>query len=190
MYGSIRAVNDHAMMCSLMSLPRQTACVATVFFLWGLTDVGYWKGEACRVYVQAPGVWYRKPESMAIKHVQLGELLQALPTDVRCFVLKQPTILYLNVTSDAFVARVQLWIEEIGQPLRNVPPRLFQVSLKRSAARVGFMQKRKHVMKPSAAELFCSHCNFCLRLHVSDADFEDWHQKWLMSPMGLHYASK
>lgn len=136
-------------------------------------------------------LWSCKPESITIKHTQLGELLQATPAGVRSFVLKHPTVLGMNVTSHAFIGRVQLWVEEVGRPLRSIlaAPNLFQYSLKRSAARVGFMHKREHVMPPSAKELFETQYKFCLRFDVSEAEFEDWHQTWLKTPMGLRYGS-
>lgn len=136
-------------------------------------------------------MWCRKVDSIAAKHVQLSKLLEASPSEVRTFVLKHPTVLQLNLISDDCAGRVQLWQQEAGRPLRGilVAPHLFQVSLKRSAARVGLMRDRGHVVSATAGELRCSPSKFLQRVGMSEAQFAIWHRKWLKTPMGLRYGS-
>lgn len=143
------------------------------------------------MYTRAPQLWSRAPEAIAMKHAQLGELLEAAPAEVRSFAMQQPTILCRDITSDAFVKLVRLWVDEVNRPLSSIlaAPNFLSYNIKRSAARIAFMRERGHVMTPSAAELCTVHCVFCQRLGSSEAEFEDWHQEWLKSPMGLRYGS-
>lgn len=194
---------EHVQRISGMSAEQTAAMVATnaAFLLWekssldavveGLLSLSYTKSEACALLLRAPGTWCRKVETIASRHEQLRELLQATPSEVRSYVLQKPTILQLDPGSAAFTGRIQLWQEEVGRDLHSIltVPMLFQVSLKRSAARIAFMRKMGHIMTPSATELWCSHRKFCQRFAVSEESFQIWHREWLQTPMGLRFGS-
>lgn len=123
--------------------------------------------------------------------MQLSELLEASPSEVRTFVQKHPTVPYLNLLSDDCAGRLQLWQQDAGRPLRGIleAPHLFQHSLKRSVARVGLMRDMEHVMSLTGRELKDSPAEFLQRMHLSKAEFAVWHRKWLVTPTGLRYGS-
>lgn len=157
----------------------------------GHADLGYSRREACRIFAHSSGLRMYRPDDVASKHHQLRQLLQATPSDVRGFVLKQPGVLNLNVSGGAFSDRVQLWKEESDRPLRSLLafPMLFHIPIKQSAARIGLMRERGHVMTSSSRELLDSPASFFRRLEISQETFDQWHQAWLQTSMGQRYGS-